>query len=78
MGAGTSKAARRLPTKAPTTTPSGSADAAMRVGRAAAAEQAAADAAQEDARNMEYGSRPLADAPFSGEKDDRAYAVCVR
>lgn len=62
MGAGASKAARRLPTKAPTTTTSGSADAAMRAGRAAAAEQAAADAqqsqqAQQQPRGLEYGSQ---------------------
>ncbi|CAK9783993.1 hypothetical protein CC85DRAFT_264802 [Cutaneotrichosporon oleaginosum] len=75
MGAGASKAARRLPTKAPTATTSGTADAAMRASRAAAAEQAAADAAQPPpqpaSRGLEYGSPRAEDAPFSGEKDDQ-------
>ncbi|BEI95109.1 hypothetical protein CcaverHIS631_0100580 [Cutaneotrichosporon cavernicola] len=80
MGAGASKAARRLPTKAPTGTTTGSSDAAMRAARAAAAEQAASDAVQEQAtaqqaRGLEYGSGSRAprveDAPFSGEKDEQ-------
>ncbi|GMK55055.1 hypothetical protein CspeluHIS016_0201110 [Cutaneotrichosporon spelunceum] len=79
MGAGASKAARRLPTNAPTGATTGTADAAMRAARAAAAEQAAADAVQQqqqqkqDARAMEYSSRPprAEDAPFSGEKDEQ-------
>lgn len=82
MGAGASKAARRLPTKAPTSTAAsapGAAEAAMRAAQAAAAEQAASDSAAEragaQARTIEYGRTQerggMGKAPFSGEKDDR-------